>query len=86
MFARKHFHASRMIGVLVRNKNSPHFFQGQSEPFHPPLGFTARYPGINKHGITLIADIIAVAVTARIKGGNVERHDPAKKIKNSLRK
>lgn len=64
IFMSKPGNAPDMICMLVRNENCPYCFHGKAKQCHAFLGFTAAYTGINQHGISMVADIIAIAITA----------------------
>ena len=63
-----------MIGMLVRNKNRLYLLHGEPKCSHPPLCFAAGNAGINKHGLPLIAHIVAIAVTSRIQSCSIKGH------------
>jgi hypothetical protein len=53
-----------MISMLMRNKNSPYPVHNQPQFFHPLLCFPTGYARIYQNGIRIIANIIAIAITA----------------------
>ena len=67
VFSGKHFQPADMVGVFVGDKNRLYHLQGEPRLLHPPFGFTAGNTGIHKDALLLVADIVAVAVAARIE-------------------
>lgn len=70
----QHIQALYMVRVLMRNKNGFNRLHGKLQPVHTGFRFTARDTGINQNGFLVIADIVAIAVAARIERGNKKRH------------
>lgn len=60
-------YAFDMVVMLVRDKYRFHGSQGQPQPSHTFLRFTAGQARIDKNSLLIITDVIAVAITARIK-------------------
>jgi hypothetical protein len=60
-----------MVGMFMRNKNGFYLFHLQSQPRHPLFRFPAGDTGIYKDGFFIVADVVAIAIAAGIKRGNV---------------
>jgi hypothetical protein len=59
-----------MIDMFMRNKDRTHFFYRQPRTQHPLFNFFTGNSHINKHSISMIADVITIAVAAGSDGGN----------------
>jgi hypothetical protein len=65
--------------MLVRYKYGAHFVDVQPHLIHPYLRFAAREARIYQQGILPVADVVAVAIAARIDGCCVQCHKEAAK-------
>ena len=63
-----------MVVMFVRNENAFDCGKGKSELAHPPFRFPAGDPCVDQYRLIIVTDIITIAVTAGIKGCNIECH------------
>jgi len=55
-----------MVGMLVADKNGPHFPYRQAQSQHPSFRFPAGDTGIDQHRLMRITDVVAITIAARI--------------------
>ena len=66
VFFGKNRDAVDMVAMFVRYEYRFYLLHREAKPLHPPFRLAAGYTCINQHSLVFIADIIAIAVAARI--------------------
>jgi len=63
----KHLHAPGMVRMFMGDKNGPDFCQGQALSFQPLFCLPARDARVDKDGIMVVANIVAISIASGIE-------------------